>query len=125
MFKTQPKGEDWAEPSARLIDTIAELLDTMSVESESMQASIGAALDDEDGAVTALMRLQRLDFHTQKQADLASVLRALATNVRAGRYDRSEIESAANLHDLRDALRREPKPATKRKFSVGRADWFD
>lgn len=119
------QASDWRESNAVMLDTVAELLCKMSDESKGLQATIGNAVGSADDAVAALMKLQRLDFHTQKQADLAAVLRVLAACLRNGEFDADAIESAANLHELRDVLAQRPRRKSKRRFSIGRLEWFD
>ncbi|MEM9970252.1 MAG: hypothetical protein AAF762_04025 [Pseudomonadota bacterium] len=124
MFGSSNTG-DWQDANALLIDTIADLLAKMSSESEGMQVSIGEAVGSEVDTKAALMKLQRLDFHTQKQADLASVLRVLAGFVRSGEFNVAAVESAANRRELQDALAQRPVSKPRRRISLGRLDWFD
>ena len=124
MFGRQTDA-DWQDANALMIETVADLLSRMSDESHGLQSSIGDAVNSEDDARSALMNLQRLDFHTQKQADLASVLRVLATSVRQGDFDVETLERAANLQELRDVIAKRPKRTSQRRWSIGRLDWFD
>ena len=124
MFGRQTDA-DWQDANALMIETVADLLSRMSDESHGLQSSIGDAVNSEDDARSALMNLQRLDFHTQKQADLASVLRVLATSVRQGDFDVETLERAANLQELRDVIAKRPKRTSQRRWSIGRRDWLD
>lgn len=125
MLGIPTAATDWKESNALLIETVADLLSKMSDESHGMQATIGRTVETETDALSALMKLQKLDFHTQKQADLAAVLRVLATCVRHGEFDPETLEKAANLQELRDVIAQRPKRTSKRRFSIGRLDWFD
>lgn len=125
MFGSSASPPDWRESNAVMIDTIANLLTRMSDESQVMQNAIGDAVASDDDPKEVLLKLQRLDFHTQKQEDLARVLRVLAAHVRQGEYDADMIEGAANLQELRDAISQRPRRKSKRRFSIGRIELFD